>query len=609
MSPIIGRHLGGRHARRAVAAIALAAVVGLAVAGAGAAEAVTAPVAGAKGATTGDVTVVGAGFGHGVGLSQYGANGMAGAGATATQILQHYYTGVTVASARDDTDLRVNVAHGTRSLALSSASASASASGGLRLLPSDGAAVTVAPGADVRLTPVRGRIAVSIRRTTGGTTELSASGLTVQWPGTRALSGPATVLGLTSTTSGAPRTVRYRWGSLAVTPVGSGLEGVLVIGVHGEYLRGIAEMPSSWRPAALAAQAVAARNYALVAAGTIPRASCGGCQLWNDTRSQVYAGWSKESDTRWIDAVTATQTSSTTGLVALHAGRPITATYSSSTGGRTRNAADVWGNPVPYLVSVPDPWSIDARNNPRYAHWTRTVSVATMRAMFGLTDLATLTVIARDPGGAAKEVTATSSDGTRRTMSGNTVASALGLPGVWISSFTVPGGSVPPAPTPTTSAPTTPSPSWGSAPPAALVPAGTPDVYRLPGVRSANGRTWSTTCRPYSGTAHRCSVLIWASRPVLVGDRWTTRPGWVLNNVVYFDSAPTAWAGTVQATPGEHTAQGKRWRTTCDVSPGLRICRASVLTGQVVRIAAVGGDRYQTRQQWVLDDVLYLTSR
>ena len=37
------------------------------------------------------------GHGHGVGLSQYGANAMAEAGADYKTILTHYYTGVTVA--------------------------------------------------------------------------------------------------------------------------------------------------------------------------------------------------------------------------------------------------------------------------------------------------------------------------------------------------------------------------------------------------------------------------------------------------------------------------------------------------------------------------------
>ena len=55
------------------------------------------------------VTVTGSGFGHGVGMSQFGALGMARAGASAGTILRHYYTGTTVAAHPDAMDLRVNV--------------------------------------------------------------------------------------------------------------------------------------------------------------------------------------------------------------------------------------------------------------------------------------------------------------------------------------------------------------------------------------------------------------------------------------------------------------------------------------------------------------------
>src|SRR5664280_520229 len=337
------------------------------------------------GVTSGTVAVTGSGYGHGVGMSQYGADGMARAGATATQILQHYYTGVDVAPYRDAVDVRVNVVHSGTSVTLRSA-AVGSGGGGLRLVPASGQPVSLAAGDAVVLTPSGGRIAVTVRRTSGATMAQTVTGLSVQWQGTRALAGPATTLDVTSTLSGSTsRKARsYRWGSLTVTPVGSFLEAVAVLDLHSEYLRGVAEVPSSWPAAALQAQVVAARNYALVAAQTPPRASCGGCQVWDDTRSQVYTGWAKESQTvgstrygdRWVAAVAATQTSATTALSVLYGGRPVTTYYASSTGGRTRNAADVWGNPVPYLVSVADPWSLDPTINPSYARWTRTTTVS-----------------------------------------------------------------------------------------------------------------------------------------------------------------------------------------------------------------------------------------
>src|SRR4051794_28183162 len=53
----------------------------------------------------------GSGYGHGVGLSQWGAYGQALEGATATAIVDHYYTGTTVGSVNDVVDLRVNLLH------------------------------------------------------------------------------------------------------------------------------------------------------------------------------------------------------------------------------------------------------------------------------------------------------------------------------------------------------------------------------------------------------------------------------------------------------------------------------------------------------------------
>src|SRR5436305_10763154 len=53
----------------------------------------------------------GSGFGHGVGMSQYGAYGQALEGASYSQILQHYYTGISVGAANDDVQLRVNLLH------------------------------------------------------------------------------------------------------------------------------------------------------------------------------------------------------------------------------------------------------------------------------------------------------------------------------------------------------------------------------------------------------------------------------------------------------------------------------------------------------------------
>lgn len=465
--------------------------------------------AAAVGITSGTVTVTGSGFGHGVGLSQYGALGMARAGADVSTILEHYYSGVDVVPVRDDVDVRVNVVHAARSVVLSTR-ALADGGGAFRIVPDAGLPVMLGAGDTVTVTPSSSSgaaVTLAVRRAGAGTAETSTSGrFTVQWAGTRAMAGPDTLLSVS-----ALRKRAYRWGQLVVTPTNGLVDAVAVVGLHDEYLRGIAEMPSSWPAAALQVQVVAARNYALTAAGTTPRASCGGCQLWDDVRSQVFNGWAKESETvggvrwgdRWVAAVRATQASATTGIGVLYQGKPVTAYFASSTGGRTRNSADVWGTAVPYLRSVDDPWSVDASVNPSFARWTRTTSVSKLLSLFGLRTLVSVRVTSRDAGGAARVVTAVSGDGTVRTMSGNAFASKLGLPGAWVTGISLPalpgtgagsgsgsGGSGSPSPSPSGSPSPSPSPTTSVAP--VPVPSGSP-----------SGRPWSRFADTPVGSAPR----------------------------------------------------------------------------------------------------------
>src|SRR3954462_16038175 len=76
-----------------------------------------APTAGAN--TT--FTIRGAGFGHGVGMSQYGAMGYASHGWTAAQILAHYYTGTALGTTDPNHVIRVQLIASTASARLSGA--------------------------------------------------------------------------------------------------------------------------------------------------------------------------------------------------------------------------------------------------------------------------------------------------------------------------------------------------------------------------------------------------------------------------------------------------------------------------------------------------------
>lgn len=115
-----------------------------------------------------------------------------------------------------------------------------------------------------------------------------------------------------------------------------------------DYVTGLAEVPNRWPDAALEAQAIAARSYALSEMGrTVATGWRSIADICGSESCQVYAGVEKERSEggdRWAAAVQRTK-----GMVLLHQGRPIRAKYSSSNGG-----VSVPGG-QPYLPSIQDP--------------------------------------------------------------------------------------------------------------------------------------------------------------------------------------------------------------------------------------------------------------
>jgi SpoIID/LytB domain protein len=145
-----------------------------------------------------------------------------------------------------------------------------------------------------------------------------------------------------------------------------------------EYLYGLGEVPSSWAEAAMQAQAIAGRSYALKKASN--RSGCG-CQIYATVVDQSFVGYSKEiatSGNRWIAAVNATIVNPTTAYVVKYNGETISTYYSSSTGGKSQPTSEVWGSAFPYLVSVDDHWSQDPRINNANSTWIDTVDQASL---------------------------------------------------------------------------------------------------------------------------------------------------------------------------------------------------------------------------------------
>ncbi|VEP39932.1 MULTISPECIES: M15 family metallopeptidase [Tessaracoccus] len=120
------------------------------------------------------------------------------------------------------------------------------------------------------------------------------------------------------------------------------------------------------------------------------------------------------------------------------------------------------------------------------------------------------------------------------------------------------------------------------------------DVYTTPGTHELNGRTWRTACEAYSPSVERCRTEIEAHQVVYTGGRYVMRYGWTFNNLTYKPSSRVQWIGNILATPGEHTVNGRRWKTECDSAwTGVGACRSliwsttyQVVAGSYVRVPA-----------------------
>lgn len=253
----------------------------------------------------------GRGWGHGVGMSQWGAEGYARHGFGYRQILGHYYphTHIGIAGARD---VRVLLVQGRKAFRVGS-------SAPFVVVDATGRRVHLPPGA------------VVVNRKFVLLHEQLRQPLRFE-PGAQ----PLEVAG-----------AAYR-GSVVVKAKPKGLMAVNVLPLD-RYLRGVVpwEVPKGWQSATYEAQAVAARSYTL--ATLHPNADF---DLFPDQRSQMYGGVGAERDS------TNLAVGATAGQVLVWRDMIIPAFYFSTSGGRTSSVHDTWprAHQVPYLVSVNDPY-------------------------------------------------------------------------------------------------------------------------------------------------------------------------------------------------------------------------------------------------------------
>jgi SpoIID/LytB domain protein len=378
----------------------------------------------------------GKGYGHGVGMSQIGARGLALAGDTATAILNYYYPGSDVIALTDDQILRVNIGHQLTSASLKSDTPGMS----LQLISGDGAEpqfLSVLAAKDsVKLSLTDKQVAITTTQV-GITTALTpVDQLTIRWSGTRYLAGSDSVLSLTHT----KKTTKYRYGQIQVKVIkdaklGNRLEIVNQVRLHDEYLWGISEVPSSWPAAALEAQVIASRSYAMSKAGKVSK-SCD-CDLYSSISDQNFAGYAKETEPKWgliwKAAVSRTSVTETSGLTVTRNEAPIRTYFGSSTGGMTETSKNAWGTDVGYTFSVPDPWSLDPKLNPNFYKWKRDIAQSVLVTAFGLPDVASVKVLSLNETGSVKLIEGRSSAGKKVKLSGETFRSRTKLPSTWFA--------------------------------------------------------------------------------------------------------------------------------------------------------------------------------
>ncbi len=339
----------------------------------------------------------GTGYGHGVGLSQWGAESLARRGQSAAQILATFYPGATVGEASGVVRVGVHRAAGsTTTLTFPQGGEVRSAPDGQQAA---GFPVRVGPGGRVRITfdgAYRVDPIVSGQSGARATTYAddpcalalicpptttppppppspSTTTTTTAPPTTEGPGGPSGGPGApppgpasSSAASGSPVwAVPAEGGTTTVDDRGRGYRGVMEATGSGalrlvnqvdieSYLRGMAEVPGTWPPAAVQAQTIAARTYAL-------RAMEASGELCDDARCQVYVGRTAESPGQ--DAAVM----ATARKVLAYNGALAAAVYSADAGGVSATTFEGFGTPdgvYPYLTTVrydtdnPLPWHL-----------------------------------------------------------------------------------------------------------------------------------------------------------------------------------------------------------------------------------------------------------
>jgi SpoIID/LytB domain protein len=385
-------------------------------------------------------TFYGSGYGHGIGMSQWGAYGLARMGWSHEHILTHFYRGTRVIKHQLPDRIRVGLTSGRSVVHLRAQS------GPVRLWI--GAAgrrlVGKIPSGDTWRVIARHRD-WAVRRPNGALVGGHGWGspstdlvVTYQDAGSRVFIPEADAIWY--------RGFAYARGSIEMNLTGCGdangcSERLIARLGFEDYLLGLGEVPASWPMEAMRAQADAARTYAayaLVHYGL--RRDCN-CDLTDGASDQTYIGYNREagaSGGRWVHAVR-----STSRQVITYNGSLIQAFYAASDGGHSDSVEDVWhgGDPsyrVRWLTGVCDPGEWTGANP--WTEWTKRYSAGDLTSRLApytgsIGTIRKFGSIRRGGGGRIITARVIGSNGAD-VVSGTQLKSALGLydERVWINS-------------------------------------------------------------------------------------------------------------------------------------------------------------------------------
>lgn len=307
------------------------------------------------------ITISGRGWGHGVGMAQWGARGMADKGKKYNEILSFYYQNSKIGKITPENPaIKVNLANNLSSVNVTAALISGTTGGfSIKDLAQNKTVASGKPGETWTVKRVYSSGNYYFEIFLGSTSKGKFTGPIRFAPASNVVLKPSS-----------PGSEYRGWLTFYTQP--SLVSKMMVVNTLAleYYLRGIAEMPYSWHMEALKAQAIAARTYAYRKI-LDPKHSL--YNLYNSTSDQVYSGYSKEKLSSRITA----PVDATKSQIATYNSSPIEAFYHSESGGHTVDSEHSWGGYRPYLRGVNDSeYSSIFSSNPysRY-QWSFTYTV------------------------------------------------------------------------------------------------------------------------------------------------------------------------------------------------------------------------------------------